>query len=379
MYQFSTQTIINSSLDSNGSTAKYSGSSTGLVVTRVGTFKKDNIVSIYKNPYAAGVKEVAKVRIPTVTSGKVIRLSLDVRLSQSTQSEYANSFLHFGKPVVVEIIASGTAGTDATSLVAQINGLKDRFGVSYVTAAVIDTDYVRVTATDNNQRFYNIVVSKELASYNSIIQPEYEDVTAGTFSVTTAGKVGFGDDEYMIKSIMIPTYENTRHFGINKEERPILGGNYTQYTLRYVITKDGTDGIVGGGTSITTHVFYVKSDLVTGFEAAIINAGKVIDTVGAAVTAVSITSGNLDISNVVAGADYQVTYTTTPSGVTGAVFTLNSAASTVAGTADWTKVTVTNGGSISLVTGHGLANADKIALTVEIDGYTVVKEITLQA
>ena len=61
MYQFTTTTVLNSSLDSNGTTAKYSGSATGLNVTRVGSFKKANIVSIYKNAYVAG--QLAKDRL----------------------------------------------------------------------------------------------------------------------------------------------------------------------------------------------------------------------------------------------------------------------------------------------------------------------------
>ena len=272
MYQFSTQTIINSNLDSNGTTAKYKGSSTQLNVTRVGTFKKDKIVSIYKRPYTAGVKEVAQVTIPTVTAGKVVRVEANVRLEQSTNSEYANSFLWFQKPVVIEVIASGTAATDATALKNQLNALKDRFGFSYITATTSGANLI-LTATDNNQRFNSVKVLKELASYNSIIQPEYEDVTAGTFTVTTKGKLGFGDDEFMIKSIQVPTYENTRHFGISQEERPVLGGNYTQYTLRYSGTKDGQDGIVSGATFVTTHVFYVKSDLVSGFETELAKLG----------------------------------------------------------------------------------------------------------
>jgi Na+/H+ antiporter NhaB len=131
--------------------------------------------------------------------------------------------------------------------------------------------------------------------------------------------------------------------------------------------------------SITDHIFYVLSTLVSDFEDALVNAGIEIDTVGTAVTAVTITSGNLDISAVVGGTAYQITYTTTPSGVTGAIFAINTTASTVAGTADWTKVAVSNTGEITLVTGHGLAAADKIAVDVIIDDYTVTKEITLVA
>jgi len=145
MYQFTTTNIINSSLDSNGTTAKYAGTTTSLSVSRVGKFLKDNILSITKRAYYAGVKEIAKVQIPTITSGLVARLTVDVRLSQETNSEYANIALAFKKPVAVEVLATGTAATDAAALVAQINGLKDRFGHSYLVAAVIDTDYVQVT------------------------------------------------------------------------------------------------------------------------------------------------------------------------------------------------------------------------------------------
>ena len=269
MYQFTTTTIINSNLDSNGTTAKYAGAATYFQVTRVGKFLTDKILSITKRPYAAGVKEVAQVRIPTITSGLVARLTIDVRLAQQTNSEYANTYLYFKKPVTVEIIASGTAATDAAAFVAQLNGLKDRFGYSYVTAAVTNTDYVQITATDDNQRIFDIKVEKEVTltlNSNSIIQPEYENVTAGTFSVTTAGKLGFGDDAWMIKGVMIPTLENTRYFGINKEERPIIGGNYTEYVIRYQVDKDHDEGVWSGAKSLTTHVFWVKSDLVASFE-----------------------------------------------------------------------------------------------------------------
>ena len=266
MFQFTTTTVINSNLDSNGVTAKYAGAATYFQVTRVGKFLTDKITSINKRPYTAGVKEVAKAQIPAVTAGLVIRFTVDVRLAQQTNSEYANTYLYFKKPVTVEVLATGTAATDATAIAAQINALKDRFGVSYITATVINSDYVQVTATDFNQRFYSIIVEKEAWSNNTLILPQYENVTGSTFSVTTAGKLGFGDDEYMIKSVQIPTLENRRFFAINKEELPVLGGNYTQYTIHYQVDKDHDDGVWAGAKSITTHVFWVKSDLVAGFE-----------------------------------------------------------------------------------------------------------------
>jgi hypothetical protein len=279
MFNFTTTTILNSLIDSSGS-PRVIGTSHGLNVLRVNNFKKDGIVSVYKQPYTAGAQEIAKVTIPTVQAGKVIRLTLDIRLSQQTDSEYANTYLYFKKPVVVEVLATGDAQTDAKALIKSINGLKTTYGFSYVTASLINTSDVQVKAVDNNQRFYAMTVETDKASTNSIIQPEYDDVTAGTFSVTNAGKVGFGDDEYMIRSIMLPTYENNRYFGVNKEERPIAGGNYTQYTLRYNIAKniDYNIGITGmGDRSITNHVFYVADSQVGTFESILVNnAGLVI-------------------------------------------------------------------------------------------------------
>ena len=270
MYQFTTTTVINSNLDSNEVTPKFAGSASGFNVTRVNFFKKDNVESVYKNPYTAGVKEVAIVTLGAATLGKVARLSIEVRLAQqNADSEYANAYLWFRKPVVVEVISSGVAATDATALVAQLNGLKDRFGSKYFNASAVGAA-ITLTALDDNQRFYSVKFEQEIASPNSIIEMEYNPVAGTSFVVSVAGKPGFGNDSHMIKSVMIPTYENSRFFGTNKEERPIIGGNYTQYTIRYSVDKHIDDGISSGGKSITTHVFWVKSDLVEAFDEALI-------------------------------------------------------------------------------------------------------------
>ena len=277
MFQYTTTTVINSALDSNGVTPKYSGDADAFKVTRVGTFKKDNIKSVYERAYSAPTKEVATITVPSITAGKVIRLEVDVRLSQNTYSEYANSYLYFKKPVVVEVIATADAAANAAALAKQVAGLQDRFGESYIKATNAGA-VITLEAKNQYQRFYNAEISEEVLSPNSLIQPEYKVVSTG-FTVITPGKVGFGDDAYMIASIMVPTTENTRAFGINQEERPILGGNYSQFTLRYDIPKDSNDGIWTGARSITTHVFYVKSDLVNAFRTEIAKAFPDVETV----------------------------------------------------------------------------------------------------
>ena len=278
MFQFTTTTIINSNLDSNGSTAKYSGTSTAFTVTRVNKFLTSKILSVSKRPYSAGIKEIATITIPTHTLGAVIRLNVDLRLSQNVYSEFANAYLYFKKPIQVEVIATGTAATDAAALIVQINALKDRFGSSYFTVASGGGAVINFTAKDFTQRFYSITSDEQTAVSNSLIQYDY--VTKATGSVTTPGALGFGDDAWMISSVQIPTLENTRYWGINKDERPILGGNYTQYTIRYSVAKDTEDGIIGSTNSITTHVFYVLSTLQAAFETALNIAYQNIITIG---------------------------------------------------------------------------------------------------
>jgi len=289
MYQFTTTNVINSAyaLDYNGNIlvdgtgsqiAKFAGSTTALNVAKVGTFKKDNIVSVTKRAYAAGVKEEAQVTVSAGTNGDVYRLTVVLKQEQNTNSEYVNYTLDFQKPITVEVLYATSATATAAALVTEINKLKNRFGHSYVLASSTGA-VITLTAKEDSQRFKSVSVDSVDADVNSISQ--YKLTNKGTGAVTTPGELGFGDDAWMIKSIMIPTTENTRYFGISRDERPISGGNYSEYALRYSVTKDGTDGIVAGGTSVTTHVFYVKSDLVTAFETALnSDAGLNLDAAG---------------------------------------------------------------------------------------------------
>lgn len=365
MYQFTTTNVINSAyaldyngnilVDGNGSQiAKYAGSATALNVAKIGTFKKANIVSIYKRPYAAGVKEIAKVTVGSGTAGDVFRLTVVLKQEQVTPSDFVNYTLDFQKPITVEVLYTTDAATTAGLLKDQINLLKDRFGQSYITATVNSAE-ITLTAKENSLRFKSVSVDLVEADTNSLAQ--YKLTNKGTGSVTTAGKLGFGDDAWMIKTLYIPTAENVRYFGISRDERPIAGGNYTEYVLRYSVTKDGTDGIVAGGTSVTTHVFYVKSDLVAGFDSAIAavgltTTGPLSVTATGDVTTLD-TSDNATVQLIVTGnvgpvtyASSQVTYATV--NATGLVTTAG-----VTGTGD-TVITVTD----------SVGNTDTITITV---------------
>lgn len=281
MFQFTTTTVINSqyAVDYNGNilvdnagnnVPKFQALNGAFVVAKVGTFKKDKVKAVYKKAYTAGVKETATLKVPTATLGDVLRLTVVVELDGGTQSDYANYYTEFKQPVTVEVTATGTANTDAENLTAALNKIKTYFGRSIITATVA-TDTITLKAKENEQRFKSIKLEKIGAIPSTAVMPAITLLASGT--VTVAGKNGFGDDQWMVKSIRIPTYGNNRAFGINKEETPILGGNYSQYTLHYEVPSQQSFVYYGGLSSQTTHVFYVLSSLVSAFETALNNAG----------------------------------------------------------------------------------------------------------
>ena len=294
MYQFTTTNVINSATDSNTAIAKYAGANGVFNVARVGSFKKDKVVSVYKNAYVAGVLEEATITVPTVTLGLVIRATVNVFLTTSANSEYANFSMDFKKPVTVEVISTGDATTDAAALVKQLKALKDRFGYAYITASN-STNVITIKATEPFQRIKSIIIEKEVASPNSMIQPEYQ-VVGTSFTVTVPGVDGFGDDSWMVRNIVIPTAENVRHFGMNKDGRPIIGGGYDQYTLRYKIELDGDDGVFSGAQSVTTHVFYVLSTLSAAFKTAMENAGITVLTAPSTTGTFAVTVSDITLS-----------------------------------------------------------------------------------
>lgn len=272
MNQFTTTTVFNSVnakdyngvdlVDGNGSAIPaFTGSATKLDVAKVGSFKKANITGLYKRPYVAGVLETATLVVPGNTAGDVLKLVIDINLSGATSSDYVSSTVEFDKKVIVEVLGTGTNTTTATALTNALNAMKNRFGLSYLTATVSGAT-ITLKAKDASQRFASIKLTKVTVSGIDVTETE---VASGT--ITANGASGFGDDLWMIQSVVIPTGANTDFFGTNKLERPEMGGNYTQYILHYSIDNPADlKGTFSGAKSNTTHVFWVKNGLVAGVE-----------------------------------------------------------------------------------------------------------------
>jgi hypothetical protein len=81
----------------------------------------------------------------------------------------------------------------------------------------------------------------------------------------TPGLEAFGDYNWIIHNLRLPTAANTNFWAPSKrmDEMPVPGQQYTQFIIRICKKRDGIMGeIVGArGISVTTHVLYVAGKI----------------------------------------------------------------------------------------------------------------------
>ena len=115
-------------------------------------------------------------------------------------------------------------------------------------------------------------------------------VNGGIWKEVAKGEItkcvnGFGTYDQILKDLRLPTMESRRWEAVNKEELPIPGTLYNQYTLDYCVERGilGTDAVGDMVKSLTHHVFFVPQALATAFEAELADlktAGKLFDEKG---------------------------------------------------------------------------------------------------
>lgn len=279
MLNFTQQTVINSS-----DRFKKMGTDT-LRIKRIGDYKKANIKSVFKTVASDPVKGTAVITPAALTSGDAYRLVVYLRLQKSVNSLYANDLVYKGKPLFFEFKGTGTITTDVAAMVKAINSQQRMWdnGITYLVASATDSDDVdadldalTLTCADEYQLFYHVELQKfdtsitdpTLSQYKSIYKFVNGEAGNSPQIAVTQSKLGVGTYEMLIQDLRLPTYENTNWISMNKMEMPIVGEKYTQYVLEYEVER-GIMGLGSAGalvTARTTHVFFVKSDLVSAFD-----------------------------------------------------------------------------------------------------------------
>lgn len=287
MFEFTTQTVLNAV---SAATAANATSANNVVYDTTANkqyiFVKDaavrlpkaDVESIYYRPYEdAKLPKVEVDAAEVVTKGEgIYRIALYIGLSHTDiDSFYANSLTYKGKPLYIEFAVE--EGEQAAAIAAKIKKNAEKYllfttDVPMLTVTVGQDNKVTFEGVRGSQIFRKAELQKfdPAAITVDCCTNEGEFIKVEDLEITP-GHEAFGDYEWMIHNLRIPTFANTDFWAANKADQPAIGGKYHQFTFRLKKDRDGIAGEVVGerATSVTTHVFYVIDAAVAEFEKAI--------------------------------------------------------------------------------------------------------------
>lgn len=310
---FQTQTIINYNVDPDSGKTLFEGvtnykvdgkEKAVLKIKRDFILVKDNVLAIRKAEGKEAVKCSAEVDFSTLLdtlkpkkgSKNYCRFDVYLGVEGAEPYIYSTPWVQKGIPFWVEFTVSDSAtaksiADDLESLIKKNNVFQQ--GKDLIKITNNGSGKLTLTGTDEFQRFKKI----EISLYDDV--EDYADkvaeiTTSGPIKVTARGENSFGTYSQIIKDLRLPTAANTQWTHIRQAETPIVGAIYDQYIIEYAApaTNDGLQCVGQRMNSHTTHVFWVKHDLKSAWEAAL---GK-IDPDG----------GSIDAENVMKSLDDRV-------------------------------------------------------------------------
>lgn len=319
MFEFTTQTVLNS-LDG----VILQSEEGKKPVLRIGNarFDADDVKHIYRQAYSEeNVPSVTfdLTKITTDLEGVgdkvagVYRIAIYLGLSMNSQdSFYANDMVYKGKPLYIEFPIKGESATAAD--VTKLKSIADKYmlftaqekvlnvsvnttnktvtfegvsGYQQIKKAVLqkfDPDAIQIDCCSTDGDYITIIEGipatwtysySTLASGGVITVSTEEGVVDGAIVTPEDNQVlinpgieAFGDYNWIIHNLRLPTYANTNFWAPTRTEMPAVGGKYAQYIIQICKDRDGIAGEVVGqrAHSVTNHVFWVPLSLAGTFE-----------------------------------------------------------------------------------------------------------------
>lgn len=288
MFNYTHEVIINDNKGSQGTNKDkrigvYTDNALGvkhLIIERAGDYRADLIFPrgegvVFKTPANAGALGKLTIAAPdSLTAGDVLQFSVFVKLlDPAAIAEYAYpNWASFGKPILVGFTHKD-GGVFANELIA---ALKDAipYNNKFIKVKKDDTSVV-LTASMFGMDFEGAKLEKLVdGACDGCSFDKYEPVELTTTVVKSV--VPFGTGEKLIENYRFPTYSNTRYAALNSDEAPIPGAMYTMYSFAYDSPRPGFGGMSGVGQrvdAVTRHIYWVKSDVVSAFDAALSSIG----------------------------------------------------------------------------------------------------------
>lgn len=269
MFQFTTTHVINSNYDATSGTPLWSADeqTKAVNVKGVNNFVPECVTKIYKAEYTEGKPAEVEVDFSSaqIEEGDILRLIMYIRLTQSSNlSYYANDTQFKGKPFSIEFPVLATT----TETLKNLKKIVNKYGVFTVDKPLVtlvpNGNKLTIKATDEFQRFTELKFEK-FQNPTTPYGDEYLPVKGITTNVVSAGKESFGDYDYIMRNIKLPTTENTHPFAPKSNEYPIPGAKYNQYTIHYCVERGplGLNAVGDTVKSTTTHVFFVNTALLS--------------------------------------------------------------------------------------------------------------------
>ena len=208
-------------------------------------------------------------------SAKVARLYIYVGLDGSEESIYANDWYRKGMPLSVSFVVG-----DAASMAKAIEDTVKTFNVFTKVKKVLDVkaegSVLNIKGTHEHQRLQKISIlvgDAESILGEEVAVVEYErgrKEAADVITIVNPGVNGFGTYSQLLKDLRLPTAVHNHWLNVQKDEMPIVGALYTQYIITYYAPSMANPSFTAVGNrsmSETTHVFWVKKELVPAWEA----------------------------------------------------------------------------------------------------------------
>ena len=228
----------------------------------------------------AEAKEVAlceaKLDLSKISFGetKVARLYIYVGLDGSEESIYANDWYRKGMPLSVSFAVSADAKAMAEAIADTVKRFNVFTKVKKVLDVVADGGVLTIKGTHEHQRLQKIqvLVDAGLGEEAALVDFELNHKEDAAVELVEAGVNGFGTYSQLLKDLRLPTAVHNHWLSVQKDEMPIVGALYTQYIISYYAPSTANPSFTAVGNrsmSETTHVFWVKNDLVAKWEEAL--------------------------------------------------------------------------------------------------------------
>lgn len=282
MFNYTHEVIINSNvgtLTGGKRIGTYTDEALGvkhLVIERGGDYRADLIFPrtegvVFKTPGYNGQLATLTVTAPSsIVAGAVFQFSVFAKLlDPAAISDYAYpNWASFGKPIVVGF-SHKSGGTFADELIAALKEAVP-YNNKFITVAKSGTSVV-LTASMFGMEFEGAKLEKLVEGTCDGCQFDQYELVADNYT-TTPTKVPFGTGDSLVENYRFPTYSNRRYAGLNSDETPVPGAVYTMYSFSYDSPRPGFGGLSGVGQkldAVTRHIYWVKSDVVSDFDAAL--------------------------------------------------------------------------------------------------------------